>query len=81
MPRTQYESSEAFTVAQELDLDFARESFSLEDFREGMDAELVYCHEHPDVTDEDPVALGRIVLQHLRVDPGYYHRLIESRRP
>lgn len=78
MPRTRYETSEAFSVAQAWDVDFAREAFTLEDFREGMDVELEYCHEHPDVTDEDPVELGRIVLGHLRADPAYYARLIEA---
>jgi Protein of unknown function (DUF5661) len=78
MTRTSYDSAEAFSVAQELDIDFAIESFSLEDFREGMDLELTHCLEHPEANDLDPVRLGKIVLEHLRVDPGYYGRLLEG---
>lgn len=77
MTRTRYESDEAFTVAQELGIDFATELFTLEDFREGLDAELEHCLEHPDVSDDDPVHLGRIVVQHLRVEPSYYIHLLE----
>ncbi|HEX6230727.1 MAG TPA: hypothetical protein VF029_03340 [Actinomycetota bacterium] len=81
MTRTRYQTDEAFTVAQELDVDFAVEPFTLEDFREGMDAELRYCMEHPAMTDEDPVELGRTVLAHLRAEPGYYARLLERPAP
>lgn len=77
MTRTRYETDEAFTVAQELGIDFTVEGFSLEDFREGLDAELEHCQEHPEASDDDPVELGRIVLGHLRVDPGYYVRLLQ----
>jgi hypothetical protein len=80
MTRTRYETAEAFSVAQELGIDFATESFTLEDFREGMDAELTHCLEHPEATSKDPVGLGMILLQHLRADPSYYHRLLEGTR-
>jgi hypothetical protein len=78
MTRTQYETAEAFSVAQELGIDLATESFTLEDFREGMDAELTHCLEHPEATSGDPVGLGMTVLEHLRTDPSYYHRLLEG---
>ena len=78
MTRKRYQTDEAFTVAQELGVDFARQAFTLEDFREGLDVELTHCLEHPEASDEDPVELGTIVLQHLRVDPSYYHRLVEG---
>jgi len=77
MTRTRYETAEAFPVAQDLDIDFANESFTLEDFREGLDTELTHCHDHPEASDEDEIELGRIVLGHLRADPSYYHRLLE----
>jgi hypothetical protein len=77
MTRTGYDSAEAFSVAQDLDVDFAVERFSLEDFREGMDLELTHCLEHPEAGDLDPVSLGRTVLEHLRADPCYYVRLLE----
>jgi hypothetical protein len=78
MTRTSYDSAEAFSVAQELEVDFAAEPFTLEDFREGMVVELTHCLQHPDATDRDPMALGRIVLEHLRTEPGYYGRLLEG---
>lgn len=80
MPRTRYETAEAFSVAQELDVDFSTTAFTLEDFREGLDAELELCHEHPELSDDDPIELGRAVLAHLRADPGYYERLLEAHR-
>lgn len=78
MTRTGYESAEAFSVAQELGVDFAAEPFTLEDFREGMVVELTHCREHPDSSSWDPMELGRIVLEHLRAEPGYYGRLLEG---
>ena len=76
MTRTRYEIAEIFSVAQELGVDFAKESFTPEDYREGMDIELTHCREHPEATDEDPMELGRIVLDHLRAEPSYYQRLL-----
>lgn len=76
MTRTRYETAEVFSVAQELGVDFATESFTLEDFREGMDAELTHCLEHPEASSMDPMALGAIVLEHLRAEPSYYLHLL-----
>jgi hypothetical protein len=76
MTRTRYDSAEAFSVAQELAIDFATEAFTLEDFREGMDVELTHCFEHPEASSGDPMTLGGIVLEHLRTEPGYYARLL-----
>lgn len=76
MTRTRYDTAEALSVAQELDVDFATEPFTLEDFREGIDAELTHCLEHPGASDRDPMALGRVVLEHLRADPDYYAQLL-----
>jgi len=76
MMRTRYETDEIISVAQELGIRFEGESFTLEDFREGMEVELVYFHEHPEACKSDPVALGAIVLQHLREAPCYYLHLL-----
>jgi hypothetical protein len=78
MTRISYDSAEALSVAQELEVDFAAEPFSLEDFREGMVVELTHCLEHPESSDWDPMVLGRVVLDHLRAEPGYYGRLLEG---
>jgi hypothetical protein len=79
MTRTRYETAEAFPRAQDLDIDFANETFTLEDFREGLDTELMHCREHPRASDEVELELelDRIVLEHLRADPSYHHRLLE----
>ena len=78
MTRTSFETAEAFAIAQDIGIDFASTAFTLEDFRIGLAVELSHCREHPQVSDDDPVALGRIVYQHLLADPGYYARLLEQ---
>ena len=78
--RTRFETDEAFTTAQEMGLDFSREPFDLEEFRKGMDMELAHgtCELLTDVTHNDPVMTGKLVLAHLRKRPDYYTRLAES---
>ena len=78
-PRVRFETDEAFTTAQELGLDFHHETFGLEEFRKGMDMELVHgrCNLVTDVTHSDPVRTAKLVLAHLRKRPDYYTRLVE----
>lgn len=78
--RVRFESDEAFTTAQELGIDFSREAFDLEEFRRGMDAELLHGErDHTtDVTNDDPVETAKLVLCHLRERPDYYTRLLEA---
>jgi hypothetical protein len=78
--RRRFESDEAFTTAQELGIDFGVEAFDLEEFRKGMDLELVHggCDPTTDVTQDDPVQTAKLVLVHLRKRPDYYTRLIEA---
>src|SRR5512141_2131935 len=77
--RTRFETDESFTTAQELGLDFTREPFGLEEFRMGMDLELVHgtCDLVTDVTHNDPVLTGKLVLAHLRKRADFYTRLVE----
>jgi hypothetical protein len=77
--RTRFETDEAFTTAQELGLDFSREPFDLEEFRNGMYVELAHgsCEPLSDVTHNDPVLTAKLVLAHLRKRPDYYTRLLE----
>lgn len=79
--RTRFETDEAFTTAQELGLDFNRELFGLEEFRLGMDMELVHgsCDLVTDVTHNDPTMTAKLVLAHVRKRPDYYTRLAEAR--
>jgi Protein of unknown function (DUF5661) len=78
--RRRFETDEAFTTAQELGLDFSREPFTLEEFRLGMDMELVHgsCDLFTDVTHNDPVTTAKLVLAHLRKRADYYTRLVEA---
>lgn len=78
--RTRFGSDEAFTTAQELGIAFGDAPFDLEEFRKGMDIELVHgrVDESTDVTHDDPVVTGKLVLVHLRKRPDYYTRLIEA---
>lgn len=77
--RKRFETDESFTTAQELGLDFTREPFGLEEFRLGMDIELVHGSSDlvTDVTHNDPVLTGKLVLAHLRKRADYYTRLVE----
>jgi hypothetical protein len=77
--RKRFETDESFTTAQELGLDFTREPFGLEEFRLGMDLELVHgtCDLVTDVTHNDPVLTGKLVLAHLRKRSDFYTRLVE----
>jgi hypothetical protein len=77
--RTRFETDEAFSAAQELGLDFAKEPFDLEELRRGMDVELEHGRRDPatDVTEDDPVMTAKIALAHLREMPDYYERLEE----
>lgn len=52
----------------------------LNEFRMGLDVELEHGSEFGDianVTDDDPIATGRIALAHLYEFPDYYTRLIQ----
>lgn len=72
-------TEEARRIAEKLGLNFARESFDLEQFRMGLDVELEHGRRDPatNVTDDDPTRTGKIALAHLRELPYYYTRLAE----
>jgi Protein of unknown function (DUF5661) len=64
-------------VAAEIGLDFGRVSFDVEQFRRGMEVELEHGSRDPltNVTNDDPMATGKIAWAHLREFPDYYDRL------
>ena len=80
--KAHFQENEAFTVAQALGIDFAEEPFTLEEFRTGLDVELEHGLRDPetDVTHDDPVLTGKIVLAHLREMPDYYSHLLRMER-
>ena len=66
---------EARRVGDEIGVDWSR--FDLEQFRSGMDVELEHgSHDRQtDVTGDDPILTGKIVLAHMKEFPDYYERL------
>lgn len=76
-PRTRFSIEHAKAVAAELGIDFSTVAFDLDQFRRGMDIELEHGRRDPEtnVTNDDPVATGRIALAHLREIADYYDRL------
>ena len=76
MKRT-YSADEARGVAENLGLDFAIARFDLEQFQDGLNVEAEHGNVDPatNVTDDDPLATGKIALAHLNEIPDYYTRL------
>jgi hypothetical protein len=56
-------------------------SFDTEQFRKGLEVELEHGTRNPatNVTNDDTLATGKIVLAHLNMIPDYYDRLEEMR--
>lgn len=54
-----------------------RDRFDVEQFRQGVDAELEHGLRDPEtnVTGSDPLTAGKIALAHLKEFPDYYTRL------
>jgi uncharacterized protein DUF5661 len=77
MARTHFSADEARRVGAEIGIDWDSALFDLEQFRSGMDVELEHGRRDPatNVTDDDPVATGKIALAHLNEFPDYYTRL------
>lgn len=72
-----FTEDEAETIAESLGVDLGE--FGLEQFRMGLDIELEHGLVDPvtDITHNDPILTGRIVLAHLKRVPDYYTRLQE----
>jgi Protein of unknown function (DUF5661) len=78
MKRT-YGLAEASGIAESLEIDFAKSGYDLEQFRAGLDVEAEHGAVDPatNVTNDDPLATGKITLAHLKEIPDYYTRLNE----
>jgi len=76
-PRTSFTMEEAAAVAKQLEIDFTKAGFDLEQLKIGMDVELEHGTHDPktNVTGDDPVLTGKIALAHLNEFPDYYIRL------
>ena len=66
---------EAKQIGEQLGIDWSK--FNVEQFRMGMDVELEHgtIDPHTNVTNDDPLLTGKIVLAHLNEFPDYYTRL------
>ena len=70
-----FTSEDAKRIGGLLGLDWSL--FDVEQFRMGMDVELEHglVDPHTNVTNDDPLATGKIALAHLNEFPDYYTRL------
>jgi hypothetical protein len=77
MPKKVFTAEKAKEIGESLGIDWSK--YDVEQFRIGMDVELEHGTVDPNtnVTDDDPVATGKIALAHLNEFPDYYTRLLE----
>lgn len=70
-----FTAEEAKTIGEQLGIDWSK--FDIEQFRMGMDVELEHglINLVTNVTNNDPLATGKIALAHLNELPDYYTRL------
>jgi hypothetical protein len=75
--RRDFTREEAFNVGTRLSIDWDNAPFTVEDFRGGMDIELEHGSRNPEtnITWDDPIMTGKIVLAHLRTRADYYAKL------
>ena len=77
MPKKVFTAEKAKEIGESLGIDWSK--YDVEQFRVGMDVELEHGTVDPNtnVTDDDPVATGKVALAHLNEFPDYYTRLLE----
>lgn len=70
-----FTAEEAKIIGEQLGINWV--NFDVEQFRMGMDVELEHGTIDPvtNVTNNDPLATGKIALAHLNEFPNYYTRL------
>lgn len=68
---------DAKAIATGLGIDFTKEKFDLEQFRKGLDVELEHGRKYDptNITNDEPMATGKIALAHLTEFPDYYDRI------
>lgn len=74
-PKKSFTTEEAKKIGEQLGIDWSK--FDVEQFRMGMDVELEHglADSNTNVTNDDPLMTGKIVLAHLNELPDYYTRL------
>lgn len=70
-----FTAEEAKEIGERLGIDWSK--FDVEQFRMGMDVELEHglVDANTNVTNDDPLMIGKIALAHLNEFPDYYTRL------
>jgi len=71
----QFTNEEAKQIGEALGIEWSR--FDVEQYRMGLDVELEHglVDPHTNVTNDDPMVTGKIVLAHLNEFSDYYTRL------
>ncbi len=71
----EFTAENARTIGDKIGVDWS--AIPLEEFRVGLGVELEHGSHDPqtNVTNDDPVATGKIALAHLKEFPDYYTRL------
>ena len=77
--RLHFTTEEARKIGDTLGIDWYK--FDVEQFRVGLEIELEHGRDNPitDVTHDDPILTGKIVLAHLCKIPDYYTRLAKMK--
>ncbi len=77
MTKEHFTAEEAKKVGEKIGIKW--DKFDVDQFRRGMDVELEHgTRDHStNVTNDDPIMIGKISLAHLNEFPDYYDRLEE----
>jgi hypothetical protein len=72
-----FSTDEARDIGEQIGIDWSTSPFDVEQFKSGLHVELEHgLHDIlTNVTDDDPLVMGKIALAHLREFPDYYTRL------
>jgi len=78
--KEKFSFEEAEAIGNELGITWT--DFDVEQFRMGLDVELEHgtCDKQTDITGDDSIKTGKIVLAHLKEYPDYYTRLDSMER-
>lgn len=65
---------QAKTLAEQLEIDFAKTKFTVKEFLAGLEVELEHgsVDQETNVTDDEPLLTAKIVLAHLKENQMYY---------
>ncbi len=71
--------ADAQNIGNRIGIDWQNAPFGVQQFQQGLAVELEHGLQNPqtNVTNNDPIATGKIALAHLEERPDYYWRLAE----